>query len=176
MKHRRLIYVALGSNLGDRAAMLARAVAAMNRAGLRVVRQSPIYETEPIGGPPQPWFLNAVAEVETERTAEEALSALQAIEQSFGRERLIPNGPRTLDLDLLLDGSRVVATESLQLPHPRLAERRFVLQPLADLVPGLMHPVRHKRIAQLLQELGGAGGRLRLWTPAGERGAGGSHR
>jgi len=164
MPNPRLAYIALGSNVGDRQAMLARAVQEMNRAGLRVLRQSALYETEPVGGPPQPWFLNAVAEVDTDFTPRDVLRLLHDIEQAMGRQRSIACGPRTLDLDLLFHGEHIVREGELELPHPRLARRRFVLAPLAELAPGLVHPVLRKTVAELLAELSG-GGEVRLWKP-----------
>lgn len=164
----RLVYIALGSNVGDRAAMLARAIEKMNDAGLRVLRQSSLYETEPVGGPPQPWFLNAVVEAETELMPQVVLRALQDIEQAMGRQRSIACGPRTLDLDILLDGGNVIRSGELDVPHPRLAQRRFVLAPLAELAPQLIHPVLHKTVAELLAEtLDGA--QVWLWNPGNER-------
>ena len=146
----RLAYIALGSNVGDRAAWLARGVEEMNRVGVRVLRQSALYETEPVGGPPQDWFLNAVVEAETDLQPLQLLDVLRGIEQMTGRQRTIPSGPRTLDLDYVLDSESMVHTSVLEVPHPRLAERRFVLQPLADLVPDLLHPILRKTISQLL--------------------------
>jgi 2-amino-4-hydroxy-6-hydroxymethyldihydropteridine diphosphokinase len=163
----RLVYIALGSNVGDRAAMLARAIEKMNDAGLRVLRQSSLYETEPVGGPPQPWFLNAVVEAETELMPQVVLRALQDIEQAMGRQRSIACGPRTLDLDILLDGDNAIRSGELDVPHPRLAQRRFVLAPLAELAPRLIHPVLHKTVAELLAETPD-NAQVRLWNPANE--------
>ena len=171
MPNSRPLYIALGSNVGDRAATLARAVAEMNRAGLRVLRQSSLYETEPVGGPPQGWFLNAVVEVETDWPPERVLHALQEIERAMGRQRSVACGPRTLDLDILFDGENVIRAGELELPHPRLAQRRFVLVPLAELAPRLIHPVLRKTVAELLAEIAD-GAQVRLWKPAAE-GAGG---
>ena len=162
MLNSRLLYIAIGSNLGDRAAMLERAVEEMNRAGMRVLRQSSVYETEPVGGPPQSWFLNAVVEVETELPPQRVLQVLQTIEQSMRRRPSVACGPRTLDLDILFDGDSVIRSAELEVPHPRLAQRRFVLAPLAELAPQLIHPVLHKSVAQLLSELSD-GGQVRLW-------------
>ena len=167
MPNSRLVYIALGSNVGDRAAMLARAIEEMKSAGLRVLRRSSLYETEPVGGPPQGWFLNAVVEAETELTPQRVLSALQEIERAMGRQRSIACGPRTLDLDILFDGESVLRGGALEVPHPRLAQRRFVLEPLAELAPHLVHPVLHKTVAELLAGTSD-GAQVRLWNPGSE--------
>jgi 2-amino-4-hydroxy-6-hydroxymethyldihydropteridine diphosphokinase len=167
MQNSRLVYIALGSNVGDRATMFARAVTEMNRAGVRVLRQSSLYETEPVGGPPQPWFLNAVVEAQTELAPERVLQTLQQIERVMGRQRSIACGPRTLDLDILLDGDSVIRDDELEIPHPRMAQRRFVLAPLVELAPALVHPLLHKTVAELLAELSG-GGQVRFWHPESE--------
>jgi 2-amino-4-hydroxy-6-hydroxymethyldihydropteridine diphosphokinase len=166
----RLVYIALGSNVGDRATWLALGVDAMNRAGINVLRQSALYETEPVGGPPQEWFLNAVAEAETDLQPLQFLDALRAIEQAMGRQRAVPSGPRTLDLDYLLDGESMIHTSVLEVPHPRIAERRFVLQPLAELAPDLVHPVLQKTFAQLLAEVKDSS-QVRVWRKKGSRGS-----
>jgi 2-amino-4-hydroxy-6-hydroxymethyldihydropteridine diphosphokinase len=159
----RLVYIALGSNVGDRAGNLARAIEAMNAAGLRVRRQSSLYATEPVGGPPQGWFLNAVVEAETDWMPLRLLHALQRIERGLGRRRSVSSGPRTLDLDVLFYGSSIIHSRELDVPHPRLAQRRFVLAPLAELAPTLSHPVFHRTIAELLAE-NADGGQVRKWT------------
>jgi 2-amino-4-hydroxy-6-hydroxymethyldihydropteridine diphosphokinase len=165
MPNTKLVYIALGSNVGDRVAMLSRAVEEMNRAGLRVLRRSSLYATQPVGGPPQAWFLNAVAEVETDWMPLRVLHALQRIERAMGRRRTVTQGPRTLDLDILFYGGSVIRSRELEVPHPRLPLRRFALAPLAELVPGLSHPLLHKTIAELLAEASDSG-RVRLWRPA----------
>ncbi|RQO83250.1 2-amino-4-hydroxy-6-hydroxymethyldihydropteridine diphosphokinase [Acidovorax sp. FJL06] len=133
------VYVGLGANLGEREVALRKALAALGQCpGTRVLRVSPLYGSAPVdaGGPD---YLNAVAEVATALTPEALLQALQAIEQSAGRERPYRNAPRTLDLDILWFGDQVIDTPALTVPHPRMAERAFVLRPLADLV--------HERVA-----------------------------
>ena len=137
-------YVGLGANLGDRERTLREAVDALaDEQGVEVVSVSPLRETEPVGVGEQPFFLNGVVELETTLTARELLGRLLAVEQRFGRVR-IPgeHGPRPLDLDLLLYGDEVIDEPGLTVPHPRLHERRFVLEPLAELDPGLVVPGR----------------------------------
>jgi 2-amino-4-hydroxy-6-hydroxymethyldihydropteridine diphosphokinase len=132
----------------------------MERLG-RVVGRSSLYSTEPVGFAAQPRFVNAVAALETELGPRELLCGLLAIEQGFGRDRSagIANGPRTLDLDLLLLGDLVLREQDLQIPHPRLAERAFVLTPLAEIAPGVVVPGLGKSVGQLLGRLreGGQG-------------------
>jgi 2-amino-4-hydroxy-6-hydroxymethyldihydropteridine diphosphokinase len=148
----KVVYISLGSNVGDRAAMLEHAMAAMNAAGIRVLRQSSFYVTEPVDAPGQAWFLNAVVEAETSFLPLQLLHALMKIERELGRWRLTPHGPRTIDLDILFYGSSVIRSRELEVPHLRLTERRFVLVPLVHLVPEFRHPVLHKSITQLLAE------------------------
>ena len=146
-------YVGLGSNLGDRAGNLLLAVRGMMEAGFAVTRLSSIYETEPVDVRDQPAFLNMVAELSIQTfNAEQTLARLLRIEYALGRRRETWRGPRTIDLDLLLYGDAQSATEFLQLPHPRLHERRFVLTPLAELAPDVLHPTLHQTIHQLLAQ------------------------
>lgn len=147
-------YVGLGSNLGDRRATLEGAVAELgNTPGVRVLRVSSFHDTDPVGGPPQPRYLNAVAEVETSLAPRALLDWLLAVEERFGRARGERWGPRTLDLDLLLHGGLVINEPGLAVPHPRLAERAFVLSPLCELVPDGRHPVLGRTFSQLLAGL-----------------------
>ena len=137
-------YVGLGANLGDRERTLHAAVDALAaEGGVEVVSVSVLRETEPVGVGQQPLYLNGAAEVETTLTARELLDRLLAVEQRFGRIR-VPgeHGPRTLDLDLLLYGDEVIHEPGLTVPHPLLHERRFVLEPIAELAPGLVVPGR----------------------------------
>jgi 2-amino-4-hydroxy-6-hydroxymethyldihydropteridine diphosphokinase len=140
-------YVGLGSNLGDRESTIHSAVAALGAApGVEVVAVSTLLETEPVGYLDQPRFLNGVAALETERSPRELLDLLLAVEARFGRDRTaVPaQGPRTLDLDLLLYGNEEIDEPGLRIPHPRLQERAFVLGPLAELEPGLDVPGKGK--------------------------------
>jgi len=152
-------YVGLGANLGDRERTLRAAVDALGaEAGIEVVGISTLRETEPVGVSEQPPFLNGAVELETSLAARELLNWLLTVEQRFSRVR-VPDehGPRTLDLDLLLYGDEVIDEPELHVPHPRLHERRFVLEPLAELAPGLVVPGRGD-VESLLAEAGSAGG------------------
>jgi 2-amino-4-hydroxy-6-hydroxymethyldihydropteridine diphosphokinase len=146
----KLIYLSLGSNLGDRAANLERAIGALPAADVVVLRRSSLYETEPVDFLDQPWFLNCVVEAETSLSPESLLHALQGIERQLGSRKLVARGPRIIDLDILFYGTAIVRTAEMEIPHPRMAERRFVLVPLAELAPALPHPVLHATIAELL--------------------------
>ena len=148
-------YVSLGSNLADRAANLLQGIRGMLEAGLEVTRLSRIYETEPVETFPQPAFLNMAAELRVSLLAspEGVMGQLLQVEQSLGRTRDLTKGPRLIDLDLLLFGEEIWDTQQLTLPHPRLQHRRFVLVPLAELAPLLVHPTLNKTISELLEEL-----------------------
>ena len=148
------VYVGLGSNLGDRAGYLLLAVRGMLDAGLDIIRLSSIYETEPVEYEHQPAFLNMVAELRgsTLPSPQQTLARLLRIEYALGRTRDVRMGPRTIDLDLLIFKDQQVETEFLTVPHPRLALRRFVLVPLNELVPGLVHPMLGKSISELLAQ------------------------
>ena len=160
-------YVGLGSNLGDRAGYLLLAVRGMLDAGLDVIRLSSIYETEPVEYENQPAFLNLVAELRgsTLPSPEQMMARLLRIEYALGRTRDIRMGPRTIDLDLLFFKDQQLETEFLTLPHPRMALRRFVLVPLNELVPGLVHPVLGKSISELLAQTKDRSTVTR-WTPS----------
>ena len=145
-------YVSLGSNLGDRAGNLLLAVRGMMEAGLEVTRLSAIYETEAVETFAQPAFLNMVAELRgnTLPAPEQVMARLLRIEYALGRTREVSMGPRTIDLDLLLYRDELRSTQFLILPHPRLHQRRFVLEPFAEIAPRLVHPTLHQSISDLL--------------------------
>lgn len=155
----RLAFVALGSNLGDSLAILRRAFAELQKFSSEPLRRSSIWQTSPVDCPPgSPLFLNAVAALapRPSETAETLLTKLQAMETEFGRQpKLVLNEPRPLDLDLIAFGREVRKTEVLTLPHPRAHQRRFVLQPMAEIAPDLILPHQQKSIAELLEHLEG---------------------
>jgi 2-amino-4-hydroxy-6-hydroxymethyldihydropteridine diphosphokinase len=147
-------YVGLGSNLGDRAGNLLLAIRGLMEASLCITRVSSIYETQAISEVQQPPFLNMVAEIgNTLPPPEQVMARLLRIEFALGRTREVKDGPRTIDLDLLLYGDLEKETAFLRLPHPRLHERRFVLEPLAEIAPRLVHPVMKKTAGELLESV-----------------------
>jgi 2-amino-4-hydroxy-6-hydroxymethyldihydropteridine diphosphokinase len=164
MAHGKLIYLSLGSNLGDRAANLQRAIAALPEAGVRVLRGSTLYETEPLDVLEQPWFLNCVVEAETSLAPRPLLEHLQAIERGLGSSKPVRRGPRIVDLDILFYGSEVIHEPGLEIPHPRLAQRRFVLVPLVELAPDLPHPVLRNTSVELLRATTDHS-EVRIWRP-----------
>lgn len=144
------VYIALGSNLGDRVANLLLARERIVSPHVRLSRASSIYETAPREIVDQPWFLNQVVAAETTLFPRQLLARLLQIEQEMGRQRTVSKGPRVIDLDILLFGEAVIHTAGLEVPHPRMAERRFVLEPLAELVPTLRPPRSRQTIQQML--------------------------
>jgi 2-amino-4-hydroxy-6-hydroxymethyldihydropteridine diphosphokinase len=146
----KLVYLSLGSNIGDREANLRAALDRLAAAGLQLLRASPIYETEPMELTEQRWFLNLVVEAETDLFPLQLLARTQRIEHALGRIRTVPKGPRTIDIDILLYANAIVSTANLEIPHPRMAERRFVLVPLAGLAPNLRHPVTRRTMREML--------------------------
>jgi 2-amino-4-hydroxy-6-hydroxymethyldihydropteridine diphosphokinase len=135
-----LVYLSLGSNVGERETNLRAAIAALADVGVRVLRVSALYETEPVDYLQQAWFLNCAVEGETKLGALDLLRALRRMEAQMGSEKPFAKGPRLIDLDILLYGDELIDTAELQVPHPRMLQRRFVLVPLAEIAPKLRHP------------------------------------
>ncbi len=150
----KLVYLGLGSNLGNRRQNLERAVERLTSPEVRVLRKSSIYETEPRDVPDQPWFLNQVVEVETSLLPRQLHQRTQKIERELGRTTTVSKGPRVIDLDILLYARTIVEAPDLKIPHPRMADRRFVLEPLAELVPDLAHPQTGRTVREMLREVG----------------------
>ena len=147
------VYLALGSNAGDRRANLSGALEGLASGELRIVRVSSIYETAPRDLLDQPWFLNQVAEAETDLFPLQLLARTQKAERDMGRKRGIAKGPRVIDVDILLFGAAVIRTPDLEIPHPRMLDRRFVLEPLAELAPELRHPVSGRPMREALAKV-----------------------
>ena len=145
------VYLSLGSNVGDREANLRAGIAALAGAGVRVTKVSAIYETEPVDYLEQAWFLNCVVEGETAVPALELLRKLREIETRMGSQKLVAKGPRLMDIDILLYGAETIETPELQVPHPRMHLRRFVLVPLAEIAPEAGHPGLKITAAQMLE-------------------------
>ena len=152
MKH--VAYIGIGSNIGDKVLHYEKAVAEILRADHHcLLAASSLYRTKPLGYKEQDWFINGVIQIETDLNPFELLRSLKAIESRLGREKTIRWGPRTIDLDILFYDDSEVQTEELQVPHPRLQERQFVLIPLVEINQTLPHPVLKKTVAELLEDL-----------------------
>lgn len=149
----KIVYLALGSNLGDRRRNLEEAADRLGSPGLRVLRLSSIYETEPRDVTDQPWFLNQVIQAETSLFPRQLHERAKKVERELGRRPSLPKGPRLIDIDILLFGEAVVSTPELEIPHPRIAERRFVLEPLAELAPELRHPIDRRTVREMLAQV-----------------------
>jgi 2-amino-4-hydroxy-6-hydroxymethyldihydropteridine diphosphokinase len=147
-----LAYLSLGSNVGDRGAQLRDAQARLAAAG-RLVAASSLYETEPVEFAPQPWFLNCAVALETGKTPQQLMAEILAIEKEMGRQRVQKKGPRSIDIDILLFDDTIVDSKDLTVPHPAMQRRRFVLEPLEEIAPELLHPVLKKTIRELSEAL-----------------------
>lgn len=148
----KLVYLSLGSNVGDRKERLLDAIRRLETAG-RVIEVSSIYETEPVEFTEQPWFLNCAVALETGKGPRELMTALLGIEEEMGRRRVRTKGPRSIDIDILLFENEIVDSKELTIPHPAMQERRFVLEPLAEIAPQVLHPVLKKTIRELRDAL-----------------------
>lgn len=146
-------YLAIGSNLGDRAAHLREALRRLEAEELQIVRKSSIYETAPQYVLDQGEYLNAVVQIETELFPLQLLKRARKVEHDMGRQRLLKNGPRNIDIDILFYGRSVIDAPDLQVPHPRIGERRFVLEPLEEIAPDLRHPLTGKTPGEMLAAL-----------------------
>jgi 2-amino-4-hydroxy-6-hydroxymethyldihydropteridine diphosphokinase len=147
-----MVYLSLGSNLGDRAGNLRSAIERLAAWG-KVVEGSSFYETEPVEVTDQPWFLNCAVKLDTEKMPRQLLVAILALEREMGRHRTQYKGPRTIDIDIVLFGNSMVATADLIIPHPAMQERRFVLEPLSEIAPDVRHPKLQRTIRELRDAL-----------------------
>jgi 2-amino-4-hydroxy-6-hydroxymethyldihydropteridine diphosphokinase len=153
-----IVFLALGSNLGDRQAYLRSAIDGLSRHGVQIVRSASLYSTEPQGMAGQPWFLNTVVEANTLSSPEELLESCLAVEKENLRERKDEKESRTLDIDIIFYGDRILKTLGLTIPHPEFPNRRFVLEPLAEIAPDFVDPVSGKSVRQLLENVNDPGG------------------
>ena len=161
-------YLGLGSNLGDRQGNLDKALDFLSQR-VKVERVSSVYDTEPMGNPDQPRFLNLVCQVYTNLTPAALLTIAKGIESKLGRARGKPNAPRPIDIDILFYGDQIIETPELVIPHPRLTERAFILIPLAEISPDLVHPVNGKTTKELLRNVTGVQGVLKWEESEGKK-------
>ena len=157
----KVVYLGFGSNIGNREANIQQALDRLQTDDVRLLRVSSLYETEPMGLREQAWFLNQVAEFETEFAPLQLLQRIQMVEKALGRKREIVNGPRTIDIDIVLFGDVIMRTAELTIPHPRYRERRFVLEPLLELSPALKDPGTGQQLSAMLATISGQAVRRR---------------
>jgi len=149
-----IVYISLGSNLGNRVGNIKKAIESLRvRKDIKIKKESSIYETEPVGGPSQGFFLNQVIEIETSFSPRDLVKFLKETEKKLGRKKEVRWEPRLIDLDILLFDNLILKEADLEIPHPRLSERKFVLKPLAEITPQLLHPVFKKKIKDLMETL-----------------------
>jgi len=148
----KIVYLSLGSNIGDRAANLNSAIERLGALGT-IEKISSFYETEPVEFTAQPWFLNIAVKLDTEKMPKQLLAGILDIEQQMGRRRTQKKGPRAIDIDILLFGNSIIDTKGLTVPHPAMHERRFVLEPLAEIAPEVRHPVFKRTLSELRDAL-----------------------
>lgn len=148
----RRVFLSLGSNLGDRRTLIRKSLKMLSGEGVKFLRVSSLYRTEPVDLRNQPWFINCVVKVETKLSPKRLLRLLKSVERALGRRRRTPKGPRPIDIDILLYENEVVSSRALTIPHARMKDRRFVLVPLEEIAPRLRHPITRKTISAMLRE------------------------
>lgn len=155
------IFLGVGSNIEPREENISKAISLLKEKGFKIVKSSPIYQTQPVGYESQPKFLNLVLHIEEKTSPKSCLYTLKEIEREMGRTPTFPNGPRVIDLDILFYDSLIVDTPELKIPHPRLHKRAFVLIPLSQIAPDFLHPVFKKSVKELLKEVDTKG--VEIW-------------